>query len=160
MKLTSRQDIQAPIAAVYAQITDIAQFERLAVRRGAELERADKLGTPEGGAAVGMTWRARFPFRGKPRKMTVKLAEVVENSHLQATIDSPSLEGTAQMELVSLSPTRTRLTLITDVKPKTLTARLVLQSMRLGKGRVQRRFDQAAAKLAKILEERSRETSA
>jgi hypothetical protein len=45
---------------------------------------------------------------------------------------------------------------VSDVRPKTLAARLVLQSMRLAKGRIQRKYDVAAGKLANMIEEQYR----
>ena len=152
MKLTTRQDIEAPLDFVYARLTDFDQFERMAMRRGAEVERTDRLRTP----GVGMAWRIRFAFRGRARTMLIRFADAEPGSHLGWAFDSPSLEGTVRVDLVALSPRRTRMTLVSDIRPKTLAARLVLQSMRLAKGRVQRKFDVAAGKLANMIEEQSR----
>jgi uncharacterized protein YndB with AHSA1/START domain len=154
MKLTTRQDIEAPLDVVYARLTDFEHFERMAMRRGAEVERTDRLKKPD----IGMAWRLRFAFRGKARTLSVRFADAEPGSHLAWAVDSPSLEGTVQAELVSLSARRTRMTLTTEVRPKTLAARLVLQSMRLAKGRVQRKFDVAAGKLANMVEEQYRAT--
>ena len=56
MKLTTRQDIEAPLDFVYARLTDFDHFERMAMRRGAEIERTDRLKTP----GIGMAWRLKF----------------------------------------------------------------------------------------------------
>lgn len=107
----------------------------MAMRRGAEVERTDRLRSP----GVGMAWRLRFVFRGRPRTMQVRLAEVEPGAQLIWAFDSPSLQGTVQIELVALSPRRTRMTLRSEVRPKTLAARLLVQSARLAKGRVQKK---------------------
>mgnify|MGYP001285231205 FL=1 len=152
MKLTTRQDIAAPLDFVYAQLTDFDHFERMAMRRGAEVERTDRLRSP----GVGMAWRLRFVFRGRPRTMQVRLAEVEPGAQLIWAFDSPSLQGTVQIELVALSPRRTRMTLRSEVRPKTLAARLLVQSARLAKGRVQKKLDAAGSQLAAMIEEQAR----
>ena len=65
MKQTTRQDVEAPLDFVYQRLTDFDHFERMAMRRGAELERTDRLKTP----GVGMAWRLRFTYRNKPRSL-------------------------------------------------------------------------------------------
>lgn len=152
MKLTTRQDIEAPLDVVYARLTDFEHFERMAMRRGAEVERTDRLKTPD----VGMAWRLRFAFRGRPRTVAVRFADAEPGQHLDWAYDSPSLEGTVRAELVALSARRTRMTLAAEARPKTLAARLMLQSLRLAKGRLQRRFDVTAGQLANMVEEQYR----
>ncbi len=152
MKLTTRQDIAAPLDFVYAQLTDFDHFERMAMRRAAEIERTDRLRSP----GVGMAWRVRFAFRGRPRTMQVRLAEVEPGAHLTWAFDSPSMGGTVLIELVALSPRRTRMTMKSEVRPKTLAARLLVQSMRLAKGRVQKKLDSASSQLAGMIEEQAR----
>jgi uncharacterized protein YndB with AHSA1/START domain len=152
MKLTTRQDIEAPLEFVYARLTDFDHFERMAMRRGAEVERTDRLRTP----GIGMAWRLKFTFRNRLRTVLVRFADAEPGSHLAWAFDSPSLEGTARVDLVSLSARRTRMTIVSDARPKTLAARLVMQSMRLAKGRIQRKFDVAAGQLANMIEEQSR----
>lgn len=152
MKLTSKQDIEAPLEVVYARLTDFEQFERMAMRRGAEAERTDRLKKPD----VGMAWRLRFVFKGKPRKMAIRFADAEPGSHLAWAFDSLPIEGTVRADLLALSPRRTRMTLVAEIRPKTLAARLMIQSLRLAKGRVQRRYDVRAGQLANIIEEQYR----
>ena len=52
MKFSTREDIEAPIEHVWAQISNFDAFERQALRRGAEIARSDSQGAP------GLTWRA------------------------------------------------------------------------------------------------------
>ena len=43
MKLSSRQDIEAPVAFVFDALNDFQAWERAALRRGAEVARTDKM---------------------------------------------------------------------------------------------------------------------
>lgn len=152
MKLTTRQDIEAPLDFVYDQMADFGQFERLAQARGAEVERLDKLVRP----APGMGWRLKFPFRGKPRNLILRLTDLNPGSALGYSLESPMFEGTLRIDLIALAPKRTRLAIAVEVRPLTMAARLLIQSLKLAKGRVQGRLDQGAARLAAMIEDRCR----
>lgn len=153
MQLTTSRDIEAPRDAVYAQLTDVDQWERTALRRGADVQRLD----PRPAAAPGMSWRAAFPFRGKPREITVTLDRMIPGQALQATATGTALEAVTRLDLSEMSPRRTRVTVTVDITARTLTARLFLQSMRLAQGRVKQRFDSRIAQLASEIEGRLRD---
>ena len=155
MKLTTKQDIEASLDFVYGQLTDFDQFERMVMRRGAEVERTDRLTRP----GPGMAWRIKFHYRNKERKLIVRLVDLAENSALDYGLDSPVLDGSARIELMQLAPRRTRMTMAIEVRPKTLAARLFLQSLKLARRRVQGKFDSAGLALSKLIEERWRSAS-
>ena len=68
--------------------------------------------------------------------------------------NSPNVSVDTIVELVALSRGRTRLSFVADVHPKNLGARLVLQSLKLAKASVTRRFEQRIATYARELEDR------
>ncbi|WP_225030440.1 SRPBCC family protein [Xinfangfangia pollutisoli] len=156
MKLTTRQDIEAPMDFVFAQLTDFDQFERMAMRRGAEIERVDRLTQP----GPGMAWRLKFRWRGKARNLVLRYTEGEPGSHLSYGVEGDAILGAVRVDLMALAPKRTRLTIQGEVKPKTLAARLVLQSFRLARGRMLKRVDGAAGKLAVLIEDKFRGGSA
>jgi hypothetical protein len=120
------------------------------LRRGAEVTRTDKLRQP----APGMSWMIRFGWRGRERQMHVVLKQLERPQVLAIEGDSPSVEGVASIELVALSATRVRLLVQTTIKPRTLAARLFVQSMRLARGKVAARYDKKLRQLATIIEQR------
>lgn len=69
MNFSAREDIEAPIEFVFGRVSDFEALERRALRRGAEVERTDKLSEP----GPGMGWRMAFTLRGKRRKMKVEM---------------------------------------------------------------------------------------
>ena len=105
MKLTTRQDIEAPLDFVFAQLTDFDQFERMALHRGAEVERLDQLDQP----GPGMGWRLAFPLRGKRRTITLRLAHLTPGASIGYTLESPMFTGDSRIEVIALAPKRTRL---------------------------------------------------
>ncbi len=150
MKFSTKHDVGAPLDFVWQQVTDFEQYERMAMRRGAEVERVDHLRQP----GVGTGWRLRFAFKGKPRRVLLRIVEMSPATALDFDLDSPSVAGGIRVELLELAPRRTRISVITETRPKTIAARLVIQSLRLVKGRTQRKLDAQMAKFGKLLEER------
>jgi hypothetical protein len=69
---------------------------------------------------------------------------------------SSGIDGTVVVELVPLSRNRTRLSLSIELKPKTIAARIMVQSLRLGRGTLQRRLDLRMADYASEIVERYR----
>jgi len=152
MKLSGRQDIEAPIAFVHRMLSDFDGWERSALRRGAEVSRTDALAVP----GPGMEWLVRFDFRAKRRTATLRLEAVDPPTRLRLSGFGANLEGEAAFDLLELGARRTRVHVALEARPRTLAARLFLQSMRLAKARVQRRFDQRLASVAADIEDRHR----
>jgi hypothetical protein len=152
MKMATREDISAPIEAVFAQLSDFDGFERAAMRRGAEVVRTDTLTLP----GPGMAWRAGFEYRGKERKANIELADFEVPERLRANIHSVGVEMELVVELVAMSRTRTRMNLALDARPRTIPARLMIQSMKLARQTVLKRFRKRVGEFASDLEERVR----
>lgn len=152
MKFASRKDIEAPLAFVHKTLTDFENWERAAMRRGADVTRTDTFHQPR----VGMSWLAKFKFRGKQRNVDLKLSQWEAPNHLGFTGGSLAIAGDAALELIEMSQQRTRLHVTMEIVPKTIGARLFLQSLRIARGRVDRSFDQRAAQLAAEIERRFR----
>jgi len=86
--------------------------------------------------------------------MLIELTEFDEPNRLLAQSLSGGLEGEVTVDLVALSKNRTRMAIDVEVKPKTLSARLMVQSMRLAKGRLTKRYRLKVAGFATNIEDR------
>ena len=150
MKFASKEDIAAPIDAVFAMVSDFDSFERAAMRRGAEVQRTDTMRTP----GVGMSWRARFMLRGRERKISVTLSTYDPPNRLVLDGVSPNIEGQMTVDLVALSRQRTRMSVALKLTPKTLAARLLIQSLKLARSNLTRKFHLRVADFAKDVEDR------
>jgi carbon monoxide dehydrogenase subunit G len=145
MELTSKEDVDTPLAEVFEAISDFASFERSAIRRGIEVH-----ATPQ----VGMAWDIRTDFRGKPRELHLELSNYEPTTLIGFEGDSASLSGKGQIELLALSPRRTRLSVKVNVQAKTLSGRLLLQSLKLARSKINTRFKQRVAEFASLTEDR------
>ncbi len=150
MKFSSKEDIEAPIAFVFDAITDFDALERQALRRGADVQRTDKLDK----TGAGMSWKASFPFRGKDRKAVAKLVSYDAPNGVGFVSETGGLHGSVKVDLVQLSPRRTRISVELDLNPNSMSARLLLQSLRLAKTNLMRRFKKRVGFFADDIEER------
>lgn len=147
MKFSGREDIDAPIEAVFLRLTDFETHERSIMRRGVNLRRTDGMDR----YGIGMTWDARVKFRGKERNLNVELSDWRDPEILCYVIEGAGLAGTFQFDLLALSAMTTRLAVALEMKPKNLTGRLLMQSMRILKPNLNRRFQSKLSDAAELL---------
>lgn len=151
MKFSSREDVEAPIAQVFGMLSDFEVFERSAIRRGADVQRLGEHDIPH----VGQAWQAKFSYRGKERKTKIELSKYAAPTDMVFDSQSGGLLTTLTLELVALSRNRTRITVGFEIKPRTLPARLFVQSLKLAKSTLTKRFRLRVAEYARDIEERA-----
>ncbi len=149
MKFSTREDIEAPIDYVFSRITDFQGFERQALRRGADVQRIDNAPVP----VEGSSWDVAFKFRGKDRKLKAIITRLDRPTELRIDTAAIGLDGVTKVELVPLSRNRTRIAVSLDMSPKSLSARLLLQSLKLAKNSLSRRFGMRVTDFAEDVEE-------
>lgn len=151
MKFSAREDIEAPIERVFAAMTDFQAIELAALRRGVQVSRLDGQTT----AAAGASWDIAFRYRGKVRAMvgTVSACEPYERLAFEARAQGYVV--TMGFSLLALSRRRTRIVSDMEVRPRSLPARLLLQSARLGRAALVRRYADRMHLMALELEDRA-----
>ena len=155
MQFQIKQDIEAPIDFAFEQMTDFKSFERAAMRRGAEVQRVNE-GDSHG---VGVAWDARFQLRGKPRDVQIEITEFERPNRLIVSSRAPSMGGDMVVELISLSRNRTRVDTKVKLAPKNLTAKLLVQSLKLARKNVSQRLNDRLAAYAVEVEARYKKTA-
>jgi len=150
MEFSSKEDIEAPIDAVFEEITNFQSFERSAIRRGADVSRTDSR-TETG---LGMRWAATFQLRGKRREVDIELTGYDPCDGIRLAFQSPAIEGDVIVDLVALSRQRTRMSVKLELRPRSLTGRLMLQSLKLARSNITRRFRLRVADYATDVEDR------
>ena len=150
MKLTAKTDLDAPIGFVFECLSDHPTWEREAAERGIDVERPADM--PMSGLGAG--WLIRLPFRGKVVKILLRMTGMARDQNLGFDYQSNSGEGDLGLSVMSLSPRRTRLHLTIDIRPRTLAARLFLNTLRLGRGRVQSRLDMRVQQMGMQIQNR------
>jgi carbon monoxide dehydrogenase subunit G len=155
MKLSTKVDIEAPIDDVFGALTDFEGFERAALRRGAEVVR---MGQPRPNG-VDQVWRVGFDYRGKRRLLTARLVALDRPNALRFQGTAKSLDGEMLVDLVALSRRQTRVTVAMEIKPKTLSARIFVQSLVFARSRINDRFAKRIRSFAQMIEDRLRKPS-
>ncbi len=153
MKFSTKQDIETPAAYVFAALTDFEAWERAAMRRGADVARTDKMRQ----AGAGMSWHVAFQFRGRQRKMDLRLLNMIPSSKLEFAALSAAIDATTKVEIVEMSAKRARLHVTANITPLTLTAKLFMQSLRLARARADRKFAQRVQTIVTEIEARYRD---
>jgi len=151
MKFSTREDIEAPIDYVFHQVSDFGTYERQALRRGADVRRLDS-----GPYQVGSAWDLAFKFRGKDRRMRATITTLDRPNFIQLDIVSSNIEAIFVVELVPHSLNRTRIAVSIDLSAKTLSARLLLQSLKLAKSNLTNRFKTRISDFSQDVEDRFR----
>lgn len=150
MKFSTNEDVEAPIDAVFEMLCDFESFERAAMRRGAEVQRVDQVKTP----GIGMIWNAVFELRGKRREIQVEMVTFDRPNEILLETTSPGMIGSMSFELMALSRARTRVKVELEVKPLNLSARLLVQSLKLAKSSLTKRYKMRIAEYATGMQER------
>ena len=155
MKLSTREDISAPIDEVFEALCEYESFERLAMRRGIEVQRTDQLKK----AGAGARWKIAFDMRGRKRDLALEVVQFEKPNEMTFAGKSSGIEASFVIELIALSRSRTRMSVALDFKPLNLSARLLVQSLKLAKSNLTKRFKLRVADYAKSLEDRLQRTS-
>ncbi|SLN39742.1 hypothetical protein PSA7680_01966 [Pseudoruegeria aquimaris] len=145
MKLSANEDIEAPIDTVFRAVTDFDFFERSALRRGIDVTRTD-------GAKP--HWSMGFDYRGKARRLEADLIEMETPSLVKFRGKMGGIYGDLDVELVPLSRNRTRLSVATVLKAESLTGKLLLQSLKLAKSKITKRYKKRVGSFAADVEKR------
>jgi hypothetical protein len=143
MKLVTEQDVAAPIGQVFDELAGFTLLERAARKLGAEVRRLD-----EGAAAgTGAAWEMSFEFQGKPRTLDIRVVEFCAPERMCADLASKGFQGLTSCEMQAVTSEVTRVTILLEVTPVTLPARLLLKTATLTKGLIEQKFEETVARL-------------
>lgn len=146
MKFVAKEDVVLPQQVLFDLMADFQMFERVAIRRGVEVTRSGSMAS-----ADGLKWDCTFEFRGRDRMACVHLAEFSAPEKIVFLITNPALNNRLDITVSALSKKQSRFQVSTVLEPKTLTARLLIQSMKLARSKYNKRFQKRVAEVAKEL---------
>lgn len=152
MKFSAREDIDGSIEDVFRFLTDFEAFERQAIRRNVDVQRTDSLRQP----GVGMEWHTKFRLRGRVRQLDITLSALEPPNSMVFQGRSKGLHTVFSVDLIALSTSRTRMTVTLDLSPKTLPARLMVQSLKLTRKTITTRFKTRLHDFARTMESQLR----
>ncbi|UWQ18928.1 SRPBCC family protein [Jannaschia sp. M317] len=147
MKFTATEDIAAPIETVWARVSNFDGFEGALKGRAREIRRS-----PDGPATPGTRWTATGTVLGKQRDVEITLDEMTVPTRVCASGGSDGLSVVLDATLESLGPNRTRLTVTSEAKARTMTAKLMLKTASLAQGKMAERYGNRIESFARRIE--------
>ena len=133
---------------VWARFTYFSCFEEDARGRGAILNRVGNWTQ----TVQGVEWRGEVTVRGKSRPITAKVTQLVPQELCIVDSRIGGMNCHQEIIFVPLSTTVTRVALMLDLSADTLTARLLLQTMKLARGRVLQKLQGVLARQGNAVE--------
>ncbi|MDO6668603.1 SRPBCC family protein [Paracoccus sp. 1_MG-2023] len=137
MKFSTRIDRHVPAEQLFDAIGDFDALERTLISRGASVMRIDPAKDP--GTAKG--WQIGFDWRGRPRMMKLVVTRYDRPEALAMQGRSDALDLTVNATVVALNRAKSRLIFELEVRPRNMKARLMLQTAKLGKAQLDKRFE-------------------
>ena len=147
MKFSTRKDTELPAEQLFTALTDFERLERILSRRGAAVTRRDPAQQP----VVGAGWEIGFDWRGRRRDLRLDVAEIAAPERLTLTGLSEAFDLTVGLTVVALSRQRSRVIFEAEVKPRNMRARLMLQTAKLGRAQIDRKFETGVSRLLEEL---------
>ena len=146
MKFVAKEDVALPQQVLFDLMADFQMFERVAIRRGVEITRSGSMASSDG-----LKWDCTFEFRGRDRMACVHLDEFSAPEKMACLITNPALDNRVEITVSALSKKQSRFQVSTVLEPKTLTARLLIQSMKLARSKYNKQFQKRVAEVANEL---------
>ncbi|WP_347139619.1 hypothetical protein [Paracoccus sp. SSK6] len=138
MKFSTRIDTNIPASDLFDIAGDFSRSERALVARGVAVRRVDPAQEP----GTGLGWVVDFNWRGQRRSVRLDVTRFDRPSHITLEGHSDQFDLSINMTVVALSRVKSRLLFETEVRPRSMRARLLLQTAKLGKSQLDRKYDQ------------------
>ena len=135
MKLTAKADIAAPIDLAFEGLRDPDRLEQTVRARGGSIRR-----NPAGPMTKGTQWDARIAFRGASRHVNFIVTRLDAPKAMRFQGNGAAFDITVDVELAVVGASTTLLTVTTQGEPRTLPARIMMQSLKLAHGQMLARY--------------------
>jgi len=149
MKFETIEEIDAPRDFTFARFTDYTRYENLARSYGADLRRVG--GFVE--VSEGATWRGSIPIQGRTRGVEAEVTKYSPADYARIDTAVGGMNVVFEMRFEPLADEKTRLIAVAELQAKTLAARLVIQSAKLARKRVQAKITSKIVALANEYED-------
>lgn len=136
MKFSTRLEADMTVAQLFDRISDFDRLEQSFSQRGTNITRIDPSKEP----GTGMGWDIGVDWRGKERKMRFEVQRFDRPELMTIFGKSDALEISIVSTVLAVSKIRSRLDVETVVNPRNMRARLLLQTAKLGKNRLDERY--------------------
>lgn len=150
MQFKTSEAVTGPIDVVFDALSDMTRHEREALARGLKVERLDALPQP----APGMRWRVPFHAKGRDRVAEIELVKLARPTGMRFEGRVQGLLIEADVDCRVLDAEATEVTVTTKLRAKSISAKVILQSMKLARPSLAKQYRQRVRKSLQKLEDR------
>lgn len=147
MKFSTRHDTELPSDRLFDLLSDFSRLEKLLMRRGASVRRIDPSLEP----GIGMAWEVGFDWRGRRRDLRLDLMRFDRPETIAINGQGESFSLRYTMTVIALTRQKSRLMAELEIRPQNMRARLILQTAKLGKGQLDKRYHNQIVRLVSDL---------
>lgn len=138
MRFTTRHDVDMPADQLFDALADFDRLERMITSRKARITRLDPGDSP-------MAWDIEFNWRGKARKVRMRVTRFDRPQVIEMQGSAEALDLRVLAEVVALTQSRSRLDLTAEIAAQSMKGRLLLQTAKLTKSTLDRKFAERVA---------------
>ena len=137
MNFETREDVDIPRDFAFSRFADFTRYEKSVRQYGADIRRVN--GFTE--IAEGCSWRGSAIVRGKARGVEATITRLNHPEHAQMKTTVGGMTVDVDLFFEELGPEKTRVRATAQLKATTLAARLILQTIKLGRRQIQGKID-------------------
>ena len=142
MKIGASRDFKRMRSKVFDTYADPARMDAVFGEQGANLRR-------EGPGGPGTVWHLDVVSRGKEWPMAITLVDMEKSEQMRLRVTSDMVDADVTFVFADLPGKGSQVRAEIDLAPRTLTARVGLQTLRLARGKVEQRVQRALFALGK-----------
>lgn len=142
MKIGASRDFKRARGKVFDSFADPAQMDKVFGEQGANLRR-------EGPGGPGTVWHLDVVSGGKTRPMVITLVDMEKSEAMRMRVTSEMVDADVAFAFADLPERGCQVSAEIDLAPRTLTARVAIQTLRLAKGKVEQKIQRALMALGK-----------
>ena len=156
MIFETREEVDVPRDFAFSRFADFTRYEAAARGYGADIRRVN--GFTE--LAEGVSWRGSVTVRGKTRGVEATVTRLDRPSHASMETVVGGMTLVVDLVFEELAPDRTLVQVSANLRATTLAARLIMQTVKLARRKIQSRIDSRIVALANQYEDEYRRLAA
>ncbi|MCF6274107.1 MAG: hypothetical protein L3J37_13165 [Rhodobacteraceae bacterium] len=133
MELSYKSTINVPHKFAFERATNFEKFEIEGFGKLAPFEPVSDIRAPE----IGARWKTSSEFQGRPRRFSLQLFQLEPSQKMVLGNKSEKYDVEAHFDFEDIAPEETGFSFLLVAKAQSITARLILQTIQLARGRIE-----------------------
>lgn len=148
MKFDYSRIIDVPVGFAFDQATDFNKFEAVGIGSMSPFVPTGDIRAPQ----IGARWKITSEFQGRDRRYSLELRELVKNERVVLGNGSQKFDVEAVFTFTPAQNEATLFGFAFEASAKTITGRLILQTLQLARGRIEGKMSESFDKMATEIE--------